>query len=265
MTWLRPLQGFGGGGGASAAGVGVAFVAKVATAGENIVFAGGAPAAVNGGTACNVGDVVLCKDQGLGQENGLYQVDVAGPGGTWTRIAALNTGTELETFFAVYVREGAVAPDSIYTLVTNPPYVIGVTPLSFALYPPAAAGAGAVLSWGNNSVAATTTTRFLSPWYEDALAQTAAIQWRVPRAGTLRNLRVRHNITAGNGNLIVYTVRVNGVATLLLVSLASTAADGSDLVNAVVVAAGDLVDVVVTKAASVGTSPNDIVADLEFS
>lgn len=120
------------------------------------------------------------------------------------------------------------------------------------------------IMWGNNSVAATTTTRFLSPWYEDALAQTTAIQWRVSTSGRLQNLRVRHNTTAGNGNLIVYTVRVNGVVTALTVSLASTAADGSDLVNVVSVTAGDLIDVIVTKALGVGTSPTDITADLSF-
>jgi hypothetical protein len=126
-------------------------------------------------------------------------------------------------------------------------------------------GGGAVLGWGNGNVASTTTTRFLTPWYEDSLAPIAPTQWRAPRAGTLENLRVRHNVAAGNGNNIVYTVRINGVATLLSVSLASTANDGSDLVNTVAVAAGDLIDVQVTKALSVATSPTNIEAVMEFS
>ena len=122
-----------------------------------------------------------------------------------------------------------------------------------------------VLSWGNNSVSATTATRYLTPWYDDGLAQTTAIQFRVPRAGTLQNLRVRHNSPGGNGNDIVYTVRVEGVASALTVTLASDAADGSDLANTVAVAAGDRIDIEVTKAAGVGSSPGDVVATLEYA
>lgn len=122
----------------------------------------------------------------------------------------------------------------------------------------------AVLTWGNNSVAATTTTRFLSPWYDESTAQTVAVAWRAPRDGSIRSMRVRHNITAGNGNPIVYTLLVNGVATALAVSLASTAADGSDLVDAVAVVAGDLLSLRVTKAAATGASPTDIIVSVEF-
>lgn len=126
-------------------------------------------------------------------------------------------------------------------------------------------GQGAVLSWGNNSVAATTTTRFLLPWFDDSLAPIAPTQWRVSRSGTIRNMRVRHTTPAGNGNLIVYALRVNGVATLLAVSLASTAVDGSNLVNTVVVVAGDLVDIIVTKALAIGASPLQIMCTMEFA
>jgi len=125
--------------------------------------------------------------------------------------------------------------------------------------------ATAVLAWGNASVAASTATRYLSPWWEDSTAPLAPLQWRVPRAGTLRNMRVRHNSLVGNGNAIVYTLRVNGVATLLAVSLASTAADGSDLVDSVVVAAGDLIDIEVTKALSIGAGGVDVAASMEFA
>jgi hypothetical protein len=118
------------------------------------------------------------------------------------------------------------------------------------------------LHWGDNSVSGTTTTRYMYPGY-DALASPTVIQYRVPAACRLRNLYVRHNIPAGNGLSIVYTVRVNNIATALAVSLASTSADGSDLVNTISLVAGDLIDIEVTKAASVGTSPSDIVASLE--
>ncbi len=123
---------------------------------------------------------------------------------------------------------------------------------------------GSIVAWGDNSVVATTTTRYLTPYYHDAEAQTSPIQFRVPRAGLFRNLRVRHNTPNGNGNAIVYTLRVNGVASALTASLASTSNDASDLINSVSVAAGDLVDIEVTKALAVGTSPSDIIAVVEF-
>lgn len=125
--------------------------------------------------------------------------------------------------------------------------------------------ASAVLSWGNGGVSATVTTRYLTPWSDPTLAQTSPVQYRVPRGGRIRNLRVRHNTPAGNGNPIVYTLRVNGVASALTASVASNVADGSDLVNSVTVVAGDLVDIEVTKALDVAASPTAIVVDAEFA
>lgn len=122
----------------------------------------------------------------------------------------------------------------------------------------------AILHWGNNSVSSTTTTRYLQPGFVDGVGPTTVIQYRVPFAATLKNLRVRHNTTAGNGNAIVYTVRINSVASTLTVSVNSTTADGSDVTHTPTVAAGDLIDIEVTKAASVGTSPGDIMASLEI-
>ena len=121
------------------------------------------------------------------------------------------------------------------------------------------------ISFGSGSIAATTTTRFLSPWYEVAIAPTTTIQLRMVRAGTMKNLRVRHQTPAGNGNNIVYTVRKNGVNQALTVTMASTASDGTDLVNSFAVAAGDLIDVIVTKAASIGTTPSDVLAEMELA
>jgi len=130
-------------------------------------------------------------------------------------------------------------------------------------------GSGAALSdtlfWGAGQILNTITSRFLWPGFDNTLAQAAAPQIRAARAGTARNMRVRHNFTAGNGNNIVYTLRVNGVATALTVTLASTASDGSDLVNSVAVAAGDLLDIIATKAIDIGTSPSDITCTIEYA
>lgn len=123
----------------------------------------------------------------------------------------------------------------------------------------------AILGWGSNSVGSTVATRYLEPWFGDNLAPTTPTQWRAVRPGTAKNARVRHNGTAGNGNAIVYTLRKEGVATALTVSLASTASDGSDLVNTVAFAAGDRLDIEITKAAAIGASPTNVVWEMEFA
>lgn len=120
-----------------------------------------------------------------------------------------------------------------------------------------------VLLLGASTISATTTTRYLVPSGPNVAAPTAAVQFRMPAAGTIRNLRVRINGTAGNGNNVVYTLRVNGVATALTCTIASTTADGSDLTNTVTVAAGDLIDIEVTKAASIGAAISDVIASME--
>lgn len=157
-------------------------------------------------------------------------------------IATLKTGPQ------IWVNaNGAMVWDQVYPAVAPP------------------SSSTAVLTFGSDQVSNTVTTRWLSPWFDNVIAQTGPIRYRIPRAGTIRNMRVHVNAPAGNGNLIVYTLRVNGVATALSVSLASTGADGSDLVDSVVVAAGDLVDLMVTKALDVGVTPQDIVASFEFA
>lgn len=138
------------------------------------------------------------------------------------------------------------------------------SPLTWVALGGSSSTSKAVLGWGSSNVTSSTTTRYLHPWYEDSIAPTAVIQIRVPFAGTLRNFRVRQGTGAGNGNNIVYTVRKNGTAGAIVATLASTANDGSDLSNTITVAAGDLVDIEVTKAASVTTSPSDITATLEL-
>ena len=121
------------------------------------------------------------------------------------------------------------------------------------------------LVWGSGSVSATTTTRYLQPGFDTGTAPTSAVQIRVPQAGTIKNLFIRQNTTAGNGNAIVYTLRKNGAAQTLTVSIASTTQNGSDVTHSFAVAQGDTLDIEVTKAASVGTSPSDITATVEFA
>jgi hypothetical protein len=81
----------------------------------------------------------------------------------------------------------------------------------------------------------------------------------------LRNLFVRHNDPAGSGDPIVYTLRKNGVASALSVSLASTGTQANDITHSVTVAQGDLLDIQVTKANPCLFSPNRVVASLQVS
>lgn len=121
-----------------------------------------------------------------------------------------------------------------------------------------------VLFWGNNRIGSSTTTRYLNPSATRNLAGTSAIQYVIPRSGIIQNMSVVHNSPAGNGNNIVYTLRVNSVSTPLSVSISSTGILSSDTLNTVVVDEGDLLDVEVTKISPIGSSPSDIIATMEF-
>ena len=127
----------------------------------------------------------------------------------------------------------------------------------------------AVLYWGNSSVANSTASRILDPGYGDRTAPltsgTSVQRMRIARAGTLRNLFVLHNNPGGSGAAITYTVRVNGTPTIITVGLASTSASGADTTNSVVVAAGDIVDIEVTKAAVAGSGSRRPEVSLEVA
>jgi len=143
-------------------------------------------------------------------------------------------------------------------------YLSATTPTWVQIGGGSSSASGALL-WGNSSVSSTTTTRYLTPGYTDAQAPTSAIQIRAPRTGTLRRMYVVHNAVGGNGNAIVYTLRVASVASALTVSAAANSTGGSDTTNSVAVTAGDLLDLEVTKASSVGSSPTDITVMLEYA
>lgn len=120
-------------------------------------------------------------------------------------------------------------------------------------------------TWGNSSIATSTATRYLSPGFDSSLAGTTTEKaFRLPRAGTLRNLRIRAN-TAGVGAAnLTYRVRLNATNTSIVATMAANTQDGSDLSNTAAVVAGDLISISVAKASSITTSPVDVVVSLEF-
>lgn len=149
--------------------------------------------------------------------------------------------------------------NSFYVLTATTPTWVSIT-----------SGGGvtpkAIVSWGAGSISASTTTRYMPPGYDSASAPTSVIQWVAPCNGTFSNLYAKHNGAGGNGNAIVYTVRKNGATQTLTVSVAanSTTAVG-DTTHSFTVAAGDLIDIEVTKAASVASSPTDVMVTAQFT
>jgi hypothetical protein len=126
-------------------------------------------------------------------------------------------------------------------------------------------GSKAIISFGTNSVSATITTRYLFPFIADSAAPTSILNMVVPYAGTISKMHVYHNVTAGNGNNIVYTLVKNATPTALTVTIPSTTQTASDLVNSVSVNAGDTLALEVTKALSIGSSPVDIYVTMEIA
>lgn len=121
-----------------------------------------------------------------------------------------------------------------------------------------------LLGWGAGLLGATTTTRYLYPWYSDLIAEVTESRLVVTKKGVLRNFRVLQNIPAGNGNQIVYTIRVSGGSTALSVSLASTDGFGENTSVSIPVNAGDFVGVMVTKALGIGKSPRNVSTSVDL-
>lgn len=203
---------------------------------------------------------------GIGTHNGIYFLDTAADGAGQNAILrrAYDADENVEVKFGMQTTVGlGSSARKVFVLTTTGAIAVDVTSLTFEAVRDEN-DATSVMLFGAGSVGSTTATRYLFPAYDDGIAQVVPVQIRMPRAGTLKNLYVRHNDPAGNGNPIVYTVRINGAPSALTVSLASTANDGNDVTHEIGVAKGDLVDVAITKAAAIGQSPSDVVATVEL-
>ena len=130
---------------------------------------------------------------------------------------------------------------------------------------PADANTGAILTWGDASIATSTTTRYLTVGYDDGQAETTEGAYRIPFACTLKSLRIRARVAGTGAATLTYTLMVNGSPSTLTVVMSNTSQDGSDLANSVVVAAGDLISIRVTKSVGLTSSPGDIVASMEVA
>jgi len=148
----------------------------------------------------------------------------------------------------------------------GPPGPIGPPGPSGPIGPIGPSGAGGIIYWGNSAITASATTRYLSPGYENGSAPVVAglVRFAVTRPGALRNMFVVHNMPGNTANLITYTLDKNGIATALAVSVPSNASIGSNIVDSVMVVAGDLIDIKVTKGVIPGGTATEIMASVSF-
>lgn len=125
----------------------------------------------------------------------------------------------------------------------------------------------ALLGFGANDITGAG-TRFLFPWYDNALAVvTDSLQVPILRGGTVRRLVVRQNSpgTPG-GSTLTYTALKNGAVQTLSAAMAATASQATDLVNSFTVVAGDRVSFrVVRTGPPLTMSPAGISATMEVA
>ena len=123
---------------------------------------------------------------------------------------------------------------------------------------------GAPIVFGADDLGTAATALFFAPGYTPAATATE-IKFTITRPGTLRNLRVQVATAGTDAQTVTYTVRKNGVDTLLLCSENNNAAGAaSDLVDKVAVVAGDLVSISIVKGGVVTAGQKGVTASVEF-
>ena len=82
---------------------------------QNISLSGGAPSSIDG-IALAVNDKVLVKNQTTINQNGVYTVSVLGTGsnGTWVRDSILNSSSDYNSNFVVYVEAGTANTSTLW-------------------------------------------------------------------------------------------------------------------------------------------------------
>lgn len=98
----------------------------------NITLSGGAPISVDG-VALSVNSRILVNGQGTATQNGLYLVQTLGTGsnGTWVRTNDTNSAGEMQSGMVVTVTEGNTYRDTLWTLTTDDPIVLGASEITF--------------------------------------------------------------------------------------------------------------------------------------
>lgn len=132
----------------------------------------------------------------------------------------------------------------------------------------ACGGRGSPWQWGNSGVNSGNNQRFMTPgidFNDGAGTNEGNLVLPITRDGYFQRMRVRHNDPNGNGNNIVYTLRVNGSNSALSVTLASDSTVSSNNGTRVAVSTGDTVSIGVTKPqGGVNNSPNNVNVQIDF-
>jgi hypothetical protein len=126
--------------------------------------------------------------------------------------------------------------------------------------------AASQIIFGSGFTNITTTKVWLQPGNgPDAPLITDTHRVIAPRSGTLRNMYVKHNVPGPDATNLTYTVEINGAGTLLAVTLAASAASGSNLVNSAAVLQGQEIAVSLTKAAGLTQEVLRPVISMEYA
>jgi|SRR3990172_4000627 len=120
-----------------------------------------------------------------------------------------------------------------------------------------------IFTSGANDIAAAADTRYLTPGWSPITATTTVFEIRATASVTFFGMRVRHNTPSADPTTIDYRLRVNGVDTALVVTLAGNAFDGSNLVDDASVDAGDLVALVAVKGIPIATGLLNVIVTFE--
>jgi len=121
--------------------------------------------------------------------------------------------------------------------------------------------AAPVFMWGNKGWGAGTATRYADPFWSGANAASDALQMRVPRSGTLRNLFVFAR-SAGSGDFTAQ-LRVNDVPTALATNVPTGVQQAENTADSVAVNQGDRIDMEIVRTAA--GSPSDVTILAEFA
>ena len=108
--------------------------ARLATTGNVVLLAGGAPSPVDGFVP-SVGDRILVWQQSVGSQNGIYEVSVVGTGsnGTWTRVADAPAGstTAIIPGTTIFVSQGSDNGQTRVVVTNTGVVTIGTTAITF--------------------------------------------------------------------------------------------------------------------------------------
>lgn len=119
--------------------------------------------------------------------------------------------------------------------------------------------------FGATDIGSDTTEKYLWPGGPMGAAPTVKPHYRSAYAGTIRRMHVRQNTAAGNGEDIIYTLYVNNNATSMTVTIASDVVDSKRQSPHPTFPENALMEVRVTKALDIATSPTNILVALQVS